>query len=150
VAATRIEVENLKPFIRELRTAGSAFPREMRAASKEGADLVADATRASFSSRAGSAPMAAASVKALAQQRGAAVRIGGDRTVGGQVALGNEFGGGKFGPGNPTPAGGHTTQFPEFRRGGYSLFPSVRAKQDEVIERYAAAIDRIAARAFPS
>lgn len=133
-------VEGLRDLQRELRAIDGAWPRELRAANKAAADLVAEGTRASFLSRGGSAPMVANTVKALAQQRSASVKIGGGNSVGGQVAMGNEFGG----RGRPT-----TQQFPSFKRGGYSLFPTVKEKREEVIAAYDKAIDRLLEKAFP-
>ena len=150
MAEDRIRVDGLKEFRRELKALDAQWPKELRTANKEAADIVAEGTRSSFLSRPGVAPKVAASVKALAQQTGAAVQIGGDRWP---FALGSEFGGGKFGAGRPSPRGGHTTQFPAWRGSGpgagYSLYPTFRAKREEVIETYGRAIDRLTARAFP-
>ena len=142
----QVDVEGLRLLQFELRAVDKAWPRELRAANKTAAEVVAESTRQSFSSRPGVTPKVAPSVRALAQQRNASVKIGGARFP---YALGAEFGGGKYGPGNPTAAGGHTTQFPPFKKSGYSLYPSIAATREEVVDAYAAAVDRLVARAFP-
>lgn len=96
--------------------------------------MVAEATRASFASRPGVARRVAPSVKALAQQRSASVKIGGDRYP---FALGSNFGSRQF------------KQFPPPVDPDYSLYRSIRAKRDDVVESYGDAIDRLAAKAFP-
>jgi hypothetical protein len=137
MAANKIEILGLRDLQRELRAADKAFPKELRAANKDAAEIVADATRASFASRGGVAPKVAASVKALAQQRSASVKIGGARFP---YALGSEFGGG---------ARPRTRQFPRFKKGGYSLFPAIKDNREKVVDAYADAIDKLTRRAFP-
>lgn len=147
----RIEVKGLKDFQRELRRIDKELPKELRQVSLTAANLVAEGTRSSFASRAGVTSAVAASVKALAQQRGAFVRIGGSGKA--EAALGAEFGGGKYGAGRPSPFGGHTTQFASWRGSGsdagYSLYPTLRSKTDELIDLYGDALEALAARAFP-
>lgn len=130
----RIEVLGLKDFQRELRRLDKAWPRELRAANRDAAEIVARGTRSSFASRPGVAPKVAASVKVLAQQRSAAVRIGGRRWP---YALGSEFGSRRY------------PQFPPVLRGGYSLYPTIKASRDEMVEEYGEAVDRLMRRAFP-
>lgn len=137
----RIDVEGLRDLQRELRAVDAAFPRELRVANKEAAEIVAKGTRAKFESMGGSAPKVAPTVKALAQQRNASVKIGGGSSVGGQVAMGNEFGSVEF------------KQFPSWRGNstgaGYALWPTIRETREEVIDFYGDAIDRLARKAFP-
>lgn len=143
----KVEVVGLRDFQKALRAADPKWPRELRVASREAAETVAGAASASFASRGGVAPKAAPSVKAPAEQRRARVRLGSDRYP---FALGAEFGGGKYGAGNPTLRGGYTTQFEPHRgKEGYSLFPAIRRLRPEVIEKYGDALERIAAEAFP-
>ena len=70
------------------------------------------------------------------------------------VWFGIEFGGGKYGKGNPTPrksyadgttkGGGYTTQFrPHKGRQGYFFYPTVRQEGPEIERLYLQAIDRI-------
>lgn len=134
MADTRIDVVGLRDLQRELRAANAAFPRELRVANLEAAEVVADATRQSFASRGGVAPRVAASVKAMAQQRNASVRVGGARFP---YAMGSMFGARTY------------RQFPPFKRGGYSLFPQIKSERERVVEVYAKALGRIAAKAFP-
>ena len=75
------------------------------------------------------------------------------------VWFGAEFGGGKYGAGNKTPAksyadgttkgGGYTTQFRQHRgRQGYFFYPTVR-KENPTIERlYAEGVDRAMKKMF--
>lgn len=153
--AGRVELAGLKDFQRELRRIDKELPKELRKVHLAAATLVAEGTRASFASRKGVPSAVAASVKAMAQQRSAAVRIGGTGKA--EAALGHEFGGGKYGGrsrgGGLTAAGGHTTQFPPWRGNGadagYSLYPTLRAKTDDLVELYGDALDDIARSAFP-
>jgi len=141
MAADKVEVVGLKELRAELRSLGGSWPKELRTASKEAAELVADKTRASFAGGRGSAPKAASTVKALAQQTGAAVRIGGGAGVGGQVAMGNEFGSFRY------------RQFPGWRgsgaAAGYHLYPTIRDNTERVVEVYGDALGRLTKRAFP-
>ena len=138
---SRIRVEGLADLQRELRAANTKFPRELRVANKEAADIIAAGTRHAFAGLGGSAPKVVPTVKALAQQRSASVKIGGGASVGGRVAMGNEFGSVRF------------KQFPPWSGSGggagYALFPTIRDRRDELVDVYAGALDRIARRAFP-
>lgn len=133
-----IKVEGLRDLQRALREIDRELPKELRRANLEAAQLIAEGTRRSFASRPGVAPKVVPSVKALAQQRSASVRIGGARFP---FALGSEFGSIRF------------KQFPAWRgsaaAAGYSLYPTIRSEGPRVIEAYAAAVDRVAAKAFP-
>lgn len=137
-----VQVEGLRELVRDLRAADASFPREVRAASKEAADIVAEGTREKFRSMGGSAPKVVPTVKALGEQRRAAVRIGGGNSIGGQVAMGNEFGSIRF------------RQFPPWRgshgMAGYALWPTIRETRDEVAESFGRAVDRITRKAFPT
>ena len=146
---TRIQVDGLVQLQRELRALDKSWPRALRLANKSAAEVVATETRDNFASGRGSSRKVVATVKALAQQRNASVKIGGGRSVGGAVALGNEFGGGKYGPGNPTARGGHTTQFPPFKKSGYALYPAIASTRAEVVEVYGDALDDLTRQAFP-
>lgn len=143
---TSIKIEGLKDFQRDLRAIDKDLPKELRKANLQAAEVIAEGAKASFASRGGVAPKVAPSVKALAQQRNASVKIGGKAYP---FAGGAEFGGGKYGKGNPTARGGHTTQFEAFRQSGYSLWPTLKDKSDEVVEAYGKALDRLTKKAFP-
>lgn len=142
-----INVVGLKELQRELKHLDAEWPKELRAANKEAAEMVARRTRSSFARGPGVSPKVVPSIRALAQQRSAAVKIGGQRFP---FALGAEFGGGKYRKGRPTPAGGYTTQFrPHRGKKGYHLYPTLRASTDEVVDIYGDLVDDITRRAFP-
>ena len=132
---TRIDVVGLRDFQRELRALDTAWPRELRKANKDAAEVVATATRASFTSRPGVAPKVAPSVKAQARQRNASVTIGGARYP---FAFGSNFGSKRF------------KQFPPPAKPDHSLYRSIEAEGEDVVDAYEAALNRLAAKAFPS
>lgn len=141
-----IRIEGLHRFQKDLRALDKDLPKELRKANLAAAEIVAKGATAKATSLGGVAAKAAPSIKALAQQRSASVRIGGARHP---YAMGAEFGGGKYGKGNPTPRGGHTTQFGAFSRSGRFLYPTIADKREEVVEEYGKAIDRLTDKAFP-
>lgn len=134
MAADRIEVEGLRDLQRELRALDADAPKELRKANLEAAEVVAQATRQSFSSRGGVAPKVAASVRAVAQQRNASVKIGGARFP---YALGSNFGSLRY------------KQFPRPTKPDYSLFVSIKAKRDDVLDTYDDALKKLTKKAFP-
>lgn len=134
MADSRIRVDGLKELQTALRQADKDFPKELRLANKEAAEVVAAATRSSFATRPGVAPKVAASVKALAQQRNASVKIGGNAYP---YAMGSNFGSIRF------------KQFPPVKRPDYSLYSSIADKRDETVEVYGEAVDRLMRKAFP-
>lgn len=135
MSESRIDVVGLRDFQRELRTLDKAWPRELRKANLEAAEVVAEATRQSFASRPGVAPKVAASVKALAQQRNASVKIGGARFP---YAMGSNFGSVRF------------LQFPPPTDPDYSLFRSITAKRREVLNVYEKELKHLTDKAFPN
>lgn len=147
-----IKVEGLAQLQKELRQVDKDLPKQLRLANKSVAEFVAAAAKVKASSLGGVARKSAPSVKALAQQRNASVKIGGKKFG---FAIGAEFGGGKFGKGNPKPpGGGYTTQFKPYLKlgrggAGYFLYPTIREKSEEIIEKYGDAIDRLTKQAFP-
>lgn len=135
-----VRVIGLKELQKALRDADKELPKQLREANKQAAEIVTGKARSNFLGRPGVAPKVAPSVRALAQQRSASVKIGGARFP---YALGSEFGGGRHGKGNPTPAGGHTTQFPPFRKSGYALYPAIASESDRVVDAYGDVIDAL-------
>ena len=131
--AETIRVEGLRELRSELKAIDSKLPKEIQRAAKEAAEAVADRVRADFSGRPGVAPKVAPSVKALATQRSASVRVGGDAYP---YAMGSTFGSVRF------------KQFPPARKDGYSLFPTIKAMRDEIVDRFADAIDDVMRRNF--
>lgn len=146
-----IRVEGLAQFQRELRRVSSDFPRELRLANLEAAEVVATAARAKARSLGGVARKTEPSIKAAAEQRRAKVSFGGPKFP---FAMGAEFGGGKYGPGNPTARGGYTTQFKAWRGNdsgaGYFVFPEIRRTKDPFLEVYEKALFDLIERAFTS
>jgi hypothetical protein len=133
--SSRIDVVGLRDLQRELRALDKTMPRELRKANIEAAEVVAQATRQSFSSRPGVAPKVAASVKALGQQRNASVRIGGPKYP---YAMGSNFGSIRF------------KQFPAVKHPDYSLYTSIRSERKEVLDTYDEALKRLTKKAFPN
>lgn len=147
-----IHVERLIEFQRELRKLDAGWETDFeRIANKKTADLVAKGANARFGSLPGVARKFTGSVKAVAQARDAAVRL---KSVPGNgppiPPFGAEFGGGKYGPGNPTPRGGHTTQFlPHSGTTGYGIYPTIRSSGRQISKVYQDVLMRHARRAFP-
>lgn len=134
-----VRVEGLADFQRELRQLDSKLPRELTAANKKAAELVAEKARGKATSLGGVAAKTAPSIKAAAEQRRSKINIGGARAP---WALGAEFGG----QGRPT-----TMQFQPHRgRQGYFLYPTIRDTRDEFMDVYERAIDQLMRAAFPS
>lgn len=65
--------------------------------------------------------------------------------------LGAEFGGGAHGKGNPTAAGGYTTQFrPHRGQQGYMVYRWLRENDRKIDKRYNNGVGEIARPAFPN
>lgn len=137
--ADPVVIIGLREMLSSLRDVDKALPKQVTAASKRVADVVADKTRASFSARSGVAPKVAKSVRAQGQARAAYVRIGDSSTP---FWGGAEFGSIRF------------KQFESWRGSGpdagYSLYPSIRASRDDIVRIYGDAVDEVLRRAFPS
>jgi hypothetical protein len=154
LASSSIDVANLREFQRALRDVDAKMPRELRVVNLRAAKIVAEDAASTMAGQPGVAKRVASSIKAIAQQREAAVRIG--RTSvrkGTAMILGSEFGGGLHRAGNPTPRGGHTTQFPAHRGSGgdagYAVYPSIRKNRAQVIDLYGEWLEDLAREAFP-
>lgn len=132
-----VRVTGLKELRSELKKADAGFPKQLQKANKKVAELVAEGTRAAFSSMGGSAPKVAPKVKALAQQTRAQVRVGGGAGVGAEVAMGNLWGSRRF------------PQFPPPKPGGYALFPTISDKDNEIVDVYGDLIEELLSKAFP-
>lgn len=148
-AGAGVTVRGLRDLQKALRELDKTYPRELRVVNKDAAEIVASGARSKAQSLGGVHAKSAPSIKAAAQQRQAGVSIGGPRWP---YAIGAEFGGGKYGKGNPTPGGGYTTQFPPWRgRGtgaGYFLFPTIRRDIPRIEEHYERALDALARKHF--
>lgn len=155
-----VEVQGLRQFRYELRAAGQQFPKELRQANLEAAELVvADARR-----RAPQGPHLGkprvrpviASIRALASQGKGQVAIGGATSPHPQVL---EFGGTIPRRGQSAALIAQQQQAHRgFERAGLAvtrvrkqpyLYPALAAKAEEVVEFYGEALDRIYRRAFP-
>lgn len=146
-----LRVEGLAQFQAELRRVNRDLPRVLRLAHLDAAELVAEEARGRARARGGVAAKTAPSIKAAGEQRRAKITLGGARFP---FALGAEFGGGRHGPGNPTPAGGYTTQFPPWRGSGgdagYFVYPAIRATRDRFVDAYEQGLAELISRAFPT
>lgn len=84
---------------------------------------------------------------AVASTTGVAIRLDASKSP---AAFGAEFGGGRFRAGNPTPAGGYTSQFKPHRgRTGYFLYPTIRDLQEPIETAFLDAVEHAARQAFP-
>lgn len=149
-APRRIEVEGLGQYRRDLRQVSTEFPRELRKLNKSAAELIVDEARGRAQSIGGVAAHVAPSLKAQAQGTSAAVKLGGNRYP---MAGGAEFGAGRNT--NRQTRRGPVRGWNQFDSwtgnssdAGYFLYPSIRARQDDVIELYAEGLEQIAERAF--
>jgi hypothetical protein len=137
-----VEVHGLRDFRRELRRAGEEFPRELRQTNLEAAEIVAkDARRRAPRGPhlgGGRVRPIVASIRALASQGRGQIAVGGASTPHGPVL---EFGG-------TIPRRGGTGARTTVRAQPF-LYPALAAKQDEVVEFYGEALDRVYRRAFP-
>jgi HK97 gp10 family phage protein len=136
------EVVGLREFRRELKQAGQQFPKELRQANKEAAEIVTgDARRRAPRGPhlgGGRVRPIVASIRALASQGRGQIAVGGVSTPHGPVL---EFGG-------TIPRRGDTGARTQVRAQPF-LYPALAAKRDEVVEFYGNAVDRLMRRAFP-
>lgn len=135
--AEGIRVTGLKELRAELRQVDAAFPKQLQKANKKVAELIAEGTRSVFSSMGGSAPKVAPTVKALASQTRAQVKVGGGSGVGAEVSMGNLWGSARY------------KQFPAPVPAGFALYPTIKARSDEIVDVYGDALDDLLKRAFP-
>lgn len=142
MAAKAIEVHGLVEFRRELRRMGAEFPKELRQANRDAAELVAPEVhrRAPKGPHEGGGNVQpiTASVKAGGTQRAGYVQVGGARSPHAPVY---EYGG--------TLRRHASTSRTQVAAQPY-IAPAIAAKTDEVVEFYGEALDRLTARAFPS
>lgn len=136
-----VQVDGLRELRRELKRAGERFPRELREANRDAAELVARSARRRAPrgphEGGGRIQPVVSSIRALASQRAGQVAIGGARAP--------------HGP--PLEFGGTLRRFHSQARTRVTaqpfLYPAIAAEQDEVVEFYGDAIDRLTRRAFP-
>jgi hypothetical protein len=141
--ADQVEVKGLKDFRRELKRLGPEFPKELRAANLEAAEVVAKETQRRVPrgphEGGGRVQPLHTSVRALASQTRGQVAIGGARSPHGPPY---EFPGATIGRRGATGARTRIRTQP-------SLFPAIASEREEVVEVYGEAIDRLTKRAFP-
>lgn len=160
-------IPGLNKFLRDARKLGPEFSKQLRDGSVEVADYVVKKSQANAQTQ--QERLVAKSLQArrdripkirVSSSRGFAAkgRPNRGRTEAAKVKaidvwFGIEFGGGKYGKGNPTPrktytdgstrGGGYTTQFrPHKGRQGYFFYPTVRQEGPEIERLYLAAVDR--------
>lgn len=133
-----VKVDGLRELNAALRAIGPDAQKELREASKEVAEMVADDARAAAYTIGGVAAHVAPSLRAVAGVKSAGVAGGGARYP--------MFGGAEFGSYKHK-------QFKPWRGNdsgaGYFLYPSIRADSDRITTTYTDAIDGILARRFP-
>jgi len=107
-------------------------------AAKEAATMVLKAAQSMAGSEGGVAAHAAKSMRASAGRKSASILLGGGDHP---EAAGAEFGSIRF------------HQFKPYRGNssgaGYFLYPSIRARTDEVVQIFSTAVERLISRAFP-
>lgn len=142
-----IRIEGLDDFRKELKAIDKALPKEMGRINKKFSEVIASQAQAKAAAMGGVAAHVAAGIKASGRAGGVYVGLSSSAAP---AIFGAEFGGGKYGAGNPTPAGGHTTQFgPHRGRDGGALYETIRAQGVHFREDYEKALDELTRRAFP-
>jgi hypothetical protein len=139
-----VEVEGLKELRRELKQLGPQWPKELRKANKEAADIAASASRSNAHGGTRQQSAAASAIKASGTQSAAQVVIDAGRVP---FALG-AFLGSRAYPQFPEWVG--NSWEPGGPGGPYAVNPAIREKEDEIIETYGDALDRLTCAAFPS
>lgn len=135
----QIRVTGLDDLRRELRRLGDVWPKELKVANHDAAEIVVTSAQSKAAGLGGVAAKAAGSLRALNQQRAAIVALGGAAYP---YAMGAEFGSFRY------------RQFRPWRgnagNAGYFLYPAIRGERDKVLDTYEKALDRITKRAFPN
>lgn len=125
-----VNVEGLAELRRALKAVSADAPRELNAAAKDVAGIVADDARGTAAGLGGVAAKVAPSIKPSGTARGGAINIGGPAYP---MAGGAEFGG----QGRPT-----TQQFkPHLGRTGYFVYPSIRSNADRIADTFSDKLD---------
>lgn len=136
----KILVDGLDDLRRELGRLRGEWPKELKVANRDAADIVVSSAKGTAAAVGGVAAKAAGSLRALNQQRAAVVALGGAAYP---YAMGAEFG-----------ASSRYRQFRPWRgnagNAGYFLYPAIRGERDRVLDTYEKALDRITRRAFPN
>lgn len=137
--ADTVRLTGLSELRKELKKLDGEWTSELKTANfSVAADIVVPTAKSKASStRAGSAVVS--SIRAAKAAKAAIVSLGGSRVP---WAAGFEFGSLKY------------HQFPTWRGNGdgagYFLWPTIREKKPEIIDRYLELLEKITSRAFPS
>lgn len=134
----KVEVRGLNEFSRALKDLNGDWPKQLRQAAKDAANIVASDAKRRALAVGGAIRKAAPSIKGGGTQRGAYVKLGGARYP---YALGGEFGSIRYKQFKPWRGNG--------RDAGYALYPAIRANNDEIVEQFGDALEDISRRAFP-
>lgn len=160
------QAAGLGDFLRDIGKLPNAFGRELRAGSIRVAKHVVERSKANART---TAEREVAKALLAKSDRVPTIRVSGARMFKSSsrpnahrsakakakaidVWFGTEFGGGKYGAGNPKPrktyrdgstiGGGYTTQFrPHLGRTGYFFYPTVRNESKNIDKMYADAVD---------
>lgn len=144
----KVQVEGLKEFRAGLKKFAPDVAKGLARQYKAIAAMAVDKATSRAASVGGVAAHAAknGAMKAVASQAYVAVRLDAKAEP---TAFGAEFGGGRFKAGNPTAAGGFTSQFkPHKGRTGYFLYPTIRELRPDLETAFLDVIDEAAKSAF--
>lgn len=147
-----VEVEGLKPFVKELKALGDAdLSAEFKDANVAVADLIVERARARAAGEGRQAKAAAKTLRAVKSKVRAEVVMGGTKAP---WVFGAEFGAQQDKPRARTS--GTYRGFNQFKpwRGsgenaGYFLYPAIRASTDDVVDLYGERLDELVSKAFP-
>lgn len=147
-----VEVEGLKPFVKELKALGDAdLSAEFKDANVAVADLIVERARARAAGEGRQAKAAAKTLRAVKSKVRAEVVMGGTKAP---WVYGAEFGSYQDKPRRRTT--GTYRGFKQFKpwRGsgenaGWFLYPAIRASTDDVVDLYGDRLDELVAKAFP-
>ena len=123
-----VVVHGLKELQSTMRRADSSFPRELRRTNKEAATTVFEVAEQHGHFFGGSTSKAwdNGSFRVFAEQRRSGIRIQSDSRS--KFGLGAEFGSKQFRQFQPWTGSG--------QEAGYTVWPAIRAKQDDVLRAY--------------
>lgn len=162
MTAPAVRIEGLRDLQRELRAVDKALPRELRIVHKDVAEIIASAAQRRARALGGIHAKAASGIKAGAEQRSGFIRLRPTATL--PFLLGAEFGA-KHNEARRvrTPSGAIAqrlgwNQLPDWRGNrylgaaggvGYSVYPTIREKGEEIVSAYEERLDQLLRKAFP-
>jgi len=147
-----VEVEGLKPFVKELKALGDAdLSAEFKDANVAVADLIVERARVRAAGEGRQAKAAARTLRAVKSKVRAEVVMGGTKAP---WVFGSEFGAQQDKP--RRRISGTYRGFNQFKpwRGsgenaGFFLYPAIRASTDDVVDLYGERLDELVSKAFP-